>query len=154
MAVGTAAELESAMKARAAEADLIVMAAAVADFRPAEASLSKIKRSGRRGLSLELVANPDILAGLVEARPAGQVIVGFAAETGDDTASALEHAAAKARRKRTDLTVANVVAGGAVFGEDTNDVVLLSGEGVRLGEVAGSKLDVADAILDTVRPWL
>jgi phosphopantothenoylcysteine decarboxylase/phosphopantothenate--cysteine ligase len=152
--VETALELQAAMTERAADADLVVMAAAVADFRPAEASTSKIKRHGKDGLSLELVPNPDILAGLVERRRPGQVIVGFAAETGDQFGSALEHGLAKARRKQADLTVVNVVAGGAVFGGDTNDVVLLSRDGERLGEIAASKGDVAEAILDTVRPWL
>jgi phosphopantothenoylcysteine decarboxylase/phosphopantothenate--cysteine ligase len=152
--VDTALSLQAAMAERAADADLLVMAAAVADFRPAQSSASKIKRHGRSGFALELVANPDILAGLVAARRPGQVIVGFAAETGDQAATALEHAIAKAKRKATDLTVVNVVAQGAVFGEDANDVVLLSAQGERLGQASGSKDQVAQAILDAVRPWL
>ncbi|MDR3107753.1 MAG: bifunctional phosphopantothenoylcysteine decarboxylase/phosphopantothenate--cysteine ligase CoaBC [Bifidobacteriaceae bacterium] len=148
--VETALELEAAVMRRAPAADLVVMAAAVADFRPATASAAKIKRSGRDGLTLELVPNPDILAGLTAARRPGQVIVGFAAETGDANGSALEHAAAKARRKGVDLTVAN----GAVFGQDTNDVVLFDATGAELAHVSGSKTTVAHAILDAVRPWL
>jgi phosphopantothenoylcysteine decarboxylase/phosphopantothenate--cysteine ligase len=146
--VGTALELEAAMAARAPQADLVVMAAAVADFRPAEPAGAKIKRAGRDGLSLSLVPNPDILAGLVAARRPGQVIVAFAAETGDAAASALEHAAAKARRKGADLTVANVVAGGAVFGEDVNDVVLFGADGAEVARASGSKRAVAEVILD------
>ncbi|MDR1442575.1 MAG: bifunctional phosphopantothenoylcysteine decarboxylase/phosphopantothenate--cysteine ligase CoaBC [Bifidobacteriaceae bacterium] len=154
VSVGTALELDVAMRERAGVADLIVMAAAVADFRPAEPIGTKIKRDGRQGMTIDLVPNPDILVRLVGSRPPGQVIVGFAAETGDSTASALEQAAAKSKRKGTDLTVANVVTGGAVFGEDANAVVFLSSEGERLGEAAGTKRDVAEAILDLVQPWL
>jgi phosphopantothenoylcysteine decarboxylase/phosphopantothenate--cysteine ligase len=149
--VGAALELAAAMAERAADADLIVMAAAVADFRPAAVEETKIKRHGRDGLTLELAANPDVLAGLVDRRTPGQVIVGFAAETGDERATALEHAAAKARRKGADLTVANTVTGGAVFGEDTNEVVLLDGAGTAVGRAAGSKRAVAEAILDAAQ---
>jgi phosphopantothenoylcysteine decarboxylase/phosphopantothenate--cysteine ligase len=148
VAVGTAQELREAMVRRAPTADLIVMAAAVADFRPAQTASDKIKRAGLTGQTLELVATPDILAALVAERRSGQVIVGFAAETGDDRASALEHAAAKARHKGADLTVANVVAGGAVFGADTTEAVLLDRSGSEIGRVTGSKLAVADALLD------
>ncbi|MDR2381071.1 MAG: bifunctional phosphopantothenoylcysteine decarboxylase/phosphopantothenate--cysteine ligase CoaBC [Bifidobacteriaceae bacterium] len=146
--VGTAQELADAMERLAPDADLVVMAAAVADFRPASAALSKIKRSGLDGFSLELVANPDILARLVERRAPGQVIVGFAAETGDGERSALAHAQDKARRKGADLTVANAVAGGAVFGDDVNDAVLLDRSGGIIGRVAGTKTEVAEAVLD------
>jgi phosphopantothenoylcysteine decarboxylase/phosphopantothenate--cysteine ligase len=146
--VGTALELQSAMTARARDADLMVMAAAVADFRPAAPATAKIKRQGRDGLTLELVANPDVLAGLAAARRPGQVLVGFAAETGDAAAGPLEQAVAKARRKGVDLTVANVVAGGAVFGADSNEVVLLDAAGGEVARAAGSKRVVADAILD------
>jgi phosphopantothenoylcysteine decarboxylase/phosphopantothenate--cysteine ligase len=149
--VSTALEMSNAMAPRAATADLIVMAAAVADFRPAAVAANKIKRDGHGGFSLELVANPDILAALVEARRPGQVIIGFAAETGDRDASALEHAAAKARRKGTDLTVANDVSGGAIFGQDSTRVVLLDKVGQIVGQAEGSKSAVAEAILDAVR---
>ncbi|MDR1118512.1 MAG: bifunctional phosphopantothenoylcysteine decarboxylase/phosphopantothenate--cysteine ligase CoaBC [Bifidobacteriaceae bacterium] len=146
--VGTALELQAAMDGLAADADLIAMAAAVADFRPASPAEAKIKRAGQDALTLELAANPDVLAGLVARRVPGQVIVGFAAETGDASGSALEHAAAKARRKGTDLTVANTVAGGAVFGADATEVTLLDGAGRVLARAAGSKRAVADAIWD------
>jgi phosphopantothenoylcysteine decarboxylase/phosphopantothenate--cysteine ligase len=152
--VVTALELQAAVAARAAEADLIVMAAAVADFRPAAPAESKIKRAGRAGLTLELAANPDILAGLVAERRPGQVIVGFAAETGDAEATALEHAQAKARLKGADLTVANQVTGGAVFGQNANDVVILDGAGGIVHRAAGPKPEVADAILDAALPLL
>jgi phosphopantothenoylcysteine decarboxylase/phosphopantothenate--cysteine ligase len=124
------------------------MAAAVADFRPVQQSPVKIKRGSTNTLALELVPNPDLLAGLVANRVPGQFLVGFAAETGDAEASPLEHAAAKARRKGTDLTVANVVAGGAVFGAEHNRVVLLDATGETIGQVEGSKDQVADAILE------
>jgi phosphopantothenoylcysteine decarboxylase/phosphopantothenate--cysteine ligase len=149
--VGTARELARAMLGRAEAADVIVMAAAVADFRPADPAATKIKRDGRAGLTLELVANPDVLEALVAQRRAGQTIVGFAAETGDETGSALDHAAAKARRKGADLTVANSVAGGAVFGADVNDAVVLDRAGAAVARVAGSKAQVADVVLDAVR---
>ncbi|MDR0593964.1 MAG: bifunctional phosphopantothenoylcysteine decarboxylase/phosphopantothenate--cysteine ligase CoaBC [Bifidobacteriaceae bacterium] len=154
VSVSTALELEAAVALRAPEADVVVMAAAVADFRPAEAAVAKIKRDRVGSLTLELVANPDILAGLVADRRPGQVIVGFAAETGDEAGAALEHAARKARRKGADLTVVNVVAGGAVFGADTNSVVLLSASAEPVGQAAGSKLDVAEAVFDAVVPRL
>lgn len=148
--VGTAAELAQAMAARAGAADVIAMAAAVADFRPAVRAEEKLKRDGRDRLTLELVANPDILAALLAGRAQGQTIVGFAAETGDAAATALERASAKARRKGADLTVANSVAGGAVFGSDQNDAVLLDRDGGVIGRVAGSKTAVAEAVLDAV----
>ncbi|MDR2254274.1 MAG: bifunctional phosphopantothenoylcysteine decarboxylase/phosphopantothenate--cysteine ligase CoaBC [Bifidobacteriaceae bacterium] len=146
--VGTAVELRTALLEQADEADVIVMAAAVADFRPAASQPTKIKRDGQEALTLQLIANPDILAGLIARRRDGQVIVGFAAETGDAERSALAHAQTKARLKGADLTVANSVAGGAVFGEDSNDAVLLDRAGGIVRRVAGSKADVAEAVLD------
>jgi phosphopantothenoylcysteine decarboxylase/phosphopantothenate--cysteine ligase len=154
VAVGTALELRQEMLARSAAADIVIMAAAVADFRPTEAGISKIKRGECDGFELRLVANPDILAELVAQRSEQQVLVGFAAETGDSDGTALEYAVTKAQAKGTDLTVVNVVAGGAVFGADTNDVVLLDNQGRELQRVAGSKAAVAEAIHDAAAKLL
>ncbi|WP_084103705.1 bifunctional phosphopantothenoylcysteine decarboxylase/phosphopantothenate--cysteine ligase CoaBC [Demequina sp. NBRC 110056] len=148
--VETAAELEEAVTGLAGSADAVVMAAAVADFRPAQASDVKLKKSGTDGMTLELVQTADVLAGLVAARRPGQVIVGFAAETGDDAASVLEHGAAKARRKGADLLVLNEVGDGKGFGTATNTVTLLSADGTVVGEASGTKLSVAHAVLDRI----
>ena len=104
----------------AGSADAVVMAAAPADFRPASTSEAKIKKSGDSTPTLELTQTPDILAELSRhrARP-GQVVVGFAAETGDETGSVLDLARAKLARKGCDLLVVNDVGGGAVFGAPT-----------------------------------
>ncbi len=144
--VGTAEELSLAVGAAAADADLIVMAAAVADYRPAERTPTKLKKV-TGGTDLALVTNPDILAGLVSARRDGQVIVGFAAETGDADGDVVEHGWAKLRRKGCDLLAVNEVGAGKAFGTTDNTVFLLA-EGSRPVQVAGSKVEVAHAILD------
>ena len=143
------AELASAVRAAAAGADVVIMAAAVADFRPAMPSPTKIKRSDE-AVTIELVPNEDILAGLVASRPPGQTVVGFAAETGDDAGTIAEHGAAKAKRKGTDLLAVNAVGGGRGFGDVPNAVTLLDAEGHVVATASGSKLAVAHAILDEV----
>ncbi|WP_062133692.1 bifunctional phosphopantothenoylcysteine decarboxylase/phosphopantothenate--cysteine ligase CoaBC [Demequina aestuarii] len=148
--VSTAEELSQAVESLAPAADAVVMAAAVADFRPAAVAESKLKKDGSGGMTLELVETPDILAGLVASRPAGQVVVGFAAETGDDAGSVLQHGAAKARRKGADLLVVNEVGGGRGFGTVDNTVTILDSAGARVGEASGSKLAVAGAVLDRI----
>src|SRR5690606_11672474 len=100
--VETTAQLQEAMTERASTADVLVMAAAVADYRPAAVADAKVKKSGD-GLTISLVENPDVLAGLVAGARPGQVVVGFAAETGDEHGSVLDHGRAKARRKGADL---------------------------------------------------
>jgi len=147
--VETSAELGGAIRAAAERADVVIMAAAVADFRAAAPSPTKIKRSDA-AVTIELVPNEDILAGLVSSRPAGQTIVGFAAETGDDAGSIAEHGAAKARRKGADLLAVNAVGGGRGFGDVPNAVTLLDAEGSVVATASGSKLAVAHAILDEV----
>jgi len=147
--VETTDELSKAVGAAAAHADVVIMAAAVADFRPADASPTKIKKRGGN-MTIELVENEDILAGLVSSRPTGQTIVGFAAETGDDAGSVAEHGAAKAKRKGADLLAVNAVGAGLGFGDVPNAVTLLDVKGSVVAEAAGSKLDVAHAILDAV----
>jgi phosphopantothenoylcysteine decarboxylase/phosphopantothenate--cysteine ligase len=147
--VGTAAELEAALVEGSATADIIVMAAAVADFRPAAVADGKIKKTDDgAGLTLELERTPDILAGLAAARRPGQRIVGFAAETEPDDDALLRVAAAKAQRKGVDLLVVNRVGWSEGFGSPTNAVMLLDGTGSLVDRAAGDKLSVAHRILD------
>ena len=111
-------ELQTAMHAAQPSADALIMAAAVADYRPASTTESKMKKTGDQGLSLELVQNPDILRGLVDERLEGQIIVGFAAETGDADTAAVDYARAKFERKGVDLLVFNDVSDDRAFGHD------------------------------------
>ncbi|GAB2483758.1 bifunctional phosphopantothenoylcysteine decarboxylase/phosphopantothenate--cysteine ligase CoaBC [Promicromonospora xylanilytica] len=150
--VESTAELRDAVRSAGAEADVVVMAAAVADFRPAATPDAKIKKvPGQGPAPIELVENPDILAELAHERlRAGQVVVGFAAETGDASGSVLEHGRAKARRKGADLIAVNAVGSGRGFGTDSNEVTVLDGAGDVVGQAAGSKRAVADALWDAV----
>ncbi|WP_454048542.1 bifunctional phosphopantothenoylcysteine decarboxylase/phosphopantothenate--cysteine ligase CoaBC [Cellulomonas sp. Marseille-Q8402] len=154
VAVETTAELRDAVRAAAAAADVVVMAAAVADFRPAAGSAHKIKKQADGSAPpLALVQNPDVLAGLVADPPrtdAPQVVVGFAAETGDAEGDVLDHGRAKARRKGADLLAVNAVGGGRGFGTADNAVTLLDAAGEPVGHVEGSKDAVADGIWDAV----
>ena len=147
--VSTGAELAHAIETIEDDTDVLIMAAAVADFAPAERSEHKIKKTGNGGISLELVPTEDLLAGLVE-RGNVPIVVGFAAETGDDNASAIEHAAAKARRKRAALLVFNEVGATKGFGDVPNAVRILDAKGEQVAAAAGSKLVVAHAVLDEV----
>jgi len=144
--VETAADMEKAMLARAHEADVVIMAAAVADFRPKVATGSKLhKTDGVPELILE--ATPDILAELGRRRRPGQVLVGFAAETEEVT----RRATAKRRAKGVDLMVANnVSAPGAGFDHDTNEVIIFGSDDTPDVVALRSKAAVADAILDRV----
>jgi phosphopantothenoylcysteine decarboxylase/phosphopantothenate--cysteine ligase len=151
--VGTAVELRDAVAKLAVGADAVVMAAAPADFRPASAAEHKIKkRDDAAPPGIELVENPDILAGLVRDRADAPmpVLVGFAAETGDDEGSVLEHAARKLARKGCDLLVVNDVSGGGVFGQDDNQAVILADDGSQTPVPTGSKRDLAHVIWDRV----
>jgi phosphopantothenoylcysteine decarboxylase/phosphopantothenate--cysteine ligase len=103
---------------------------------------------------ITLVRNPDILAGLVAARRPGQIVVGFAAETGDESGSALQHATAKLASKGCDLLILNDVAAGKVFGREDTEVVVLAADGTVTPVPAGSKTTVAGAIWDAVHPLL
>jgi phosphopantothenoylcysteine decarboxylase/phosphopantothenate--cysteine ligase len=146
VAVETAAEMEAAVNARAADADVIVMAAAVADFRPKVAADAKLKK-GDGVPEVVLEPTPDILAGLGATKRPGQTLVGFAAETDDLVANAAD----KVRRKNLDLVVANdVSAPGVGFEHDTNAVVLLRGDGSREDVPLADKRAVARAVLDAV----
>ncbi|SDG60868.1 bifunctional phosphopantothenoylcysteine decarboxylase/phosphopantothenate--cysteine ligase CoaBC [Klenkia brasiliensis] len=151
--VGTAAELGAAMTEHAPAADVVVMAAAVADFRPAEVAPAKMKKGGSsEPSSVALTRNPDVLAGLVAARPAGQLVVGFAAETGDADDDVLGHARAKLARKGCDLLVVNDVSAGQVFGRPDNAVTVLAADGSATDVPAGPKDLVAAGIWDSVAP--
>lgn len=150
--VGTALELRDAMRAAAKDADVVVMAAAVADFRPASSAAAKIKKTADgRPPALELVENPDVLAELAARRRRdGQVVVGFAAETGDAHGSVLDHGRAKARRKGADLLAVNAVGERLGFGADTNEITVLDADGEVVVAGAGSKDEVAHLILDAI----
>ncbi len=150
--VETAAQLRDAVRAAAKDADAVVMAAAVADYRPATPQDAKIKKRGDGAApAIALVETVDVLAELAHDRLRdGQVVVGFAAETGDADGSVLEHGRAKALRKGADLLVVNAVGDGRGFGTDVNDVVVLDGRGEVVATAAGSKDDVAHAVWDAV----
>ncbi len=150
--VETTAQLRDAVLAAAGDADAVVMAAAPADFRPDRVSDAKIKkRDDGATPEVRLVQNPDILAELSAHRARdGAVVVGFAAETGDDGGSVLEHAAAKLARKGCDLLVVNDVSGGKVFGSPENEAVVLSSDGSTTGVPRGSKTALAHVIWDAV----
>ena len=144
--VRTAEEMAEAVLRNLDKATAVLMAAAVADFRPAEIRQRKIKR--KDGIpAIKLEATRDILAEVASRRRSGQLLVGFAAETDQ----VLENAAAKLRSKRLDLMVANdVTQEGAGFDVDTNIVTLLFSDGRRLPLEKMSKFDVAQTILDSV----
>jgi phosphopantothenoylcysteine decarboxylase/phosphopantothenate--cysteine ligase len=150
--VETTEQLRDAMRAAAVSADAVVMAAAPADFRPVATSESKIKKTpDGTAPTIELTQTPDILAGLSHDRlRPGQVVVGFAAETGDDTGSVLDLARAKLARKGCDLLVVNDVGGGAVFGSSDNQAVILARDGARHDVPLGSKTALAHVIWDEV----
>ena len=149
--VQTALELQEAVTEAARSADLVVMTAAVADYRPAVMRDSKIKKSeAGQTLTLELVANPDILAGLSAAKPEGQVVVGFAAETEPDPSTLIELGRTKLAAKGSDFLVLNQVGWEQGFATESNEVVVLRRGGDIVMEASGSKLSVADRILDVV----
>ncbi|MEI2821478.1 MAG: bifunctional phosphopantothenoylcysteine decarboxylase/phosphopantothenate--cysteine ligase CoaBC [Marmoricola sp.] len=153
--VETTAQLQEAVVAASRDADAVVMAAAPADFRPDHVSSAKIKKDDAGSVPhISLVQNPDILAGLVRDRIPGQIIVGFAAETGDETGGVLDHAKAKLARKGCDLLVVNDVSGGKVFGESENQAVILSTDGAQVSVPRASKAAISDAIWDHVVPRL
>jgi phosphopantothenoylcysteine decarboxylase/phosphopantothenate--cysteine ligase len=150
--VETTAELRDEVRAAAAAADAVVMAAAPADFRPVSVSDAKIKKSADGSApSMELTQNPDILAELSHERlREGQVVVGFAAETGDSNGSVLDLAREKLARKGCDLLVVNDVSGGAVFGSPDNQAVILGADGSTHEVPHGSKAALAGVIWDEV----
>jgi phosphopantothenoylcysteine decarboxylase/phosphopantothenate--cysteine ligase len=164
VAVTTAAELDRACNEQFPSCDVLLMAAAVADFRPVAPREDKIKKTGREGISLELEATSDVLAGLAKRRRVGQTLVGFAAEHG---AQAVELGQRKLSEKGLDAIVINDISRSDIgFDVDANEVTILTATGVageqsREGAANGStaartvartsKARVADAILDAVR---
>jgi phosphopantothenoylcysteine decarboxylase / phosphopantothenate---cysteine ligase len=145
--VTSACQMREAVLAAAAGADAVVMAAAVADFRPAARSDAKIKKSGAGPeLTLHLVENPDILRELVTQRQTGQVIAGFAAET-DNVA---ENGRAKLAAKGCDLLVVNQVGHGIAFGTSDNAAVILAADGELTRVPRGPKEVLADVVWDQV----
>lgn len=150
MRVTSTEELRQAVVKAAAQADAVVMAAAPADFRPDSLVGSKIKKS-HDGTTpvITLVENPDILVELVQSRTSGSpVIVGFAAETGDENGTVLDHARAKLERKGCDLLVVNDVSNEQVFGRTDNEAVILGSDGSSVPVARGPKIDLAHAIWD------
>jgi phosphopantothenoylcysteine decarboxylase / phosphopantothenate---cysteine ligase len=147
--VSSTLELEKAVTETAASADVVIMAAAVADYRPETVADTKIKKETQgEQLTLTLVKNPDILKGLTAARTAGQTIIGFAAETEQDREALLALGVAKAARKGVDYLVVNKVGWTQGFATESNAVIVLSGTGDIVSESSGSKTAVANAVLD------
>ena len=148
--VRTAAQLRDAVVAAAKDADVVVMAAAVADFRPAVQAEHKIKKGDAGPPAVALTQNPDVLAELVAARRDSQVLVGFAAETGDDRADVLAHARAKLARKGCDLLVVNAVGDGLAFEVEDNAGWLLFADGTEQVVRHGRKVLLAARVCDAV----
>lgn len=144
--VETAQQMSDAITSNAPSADVIVMAAAVSDFRPTQSLPSKIKK-GSADPVVGLTKNPDILKGLVQTRPAGQIIVGFAAETGDESTTARQYAEIKFKDKGCDFLVFNDVSGERVFGQPQTSATILGAGGSAI-DVTGSKDTLAHALLD------
>ncbi|MCZ4558328.1 phosphopantothenoylcysteine decarboxylase/phosphopantothenate--cysteine ligase [Rhodococcus sp. OK611] len=153
--VRTAGELKEAVDKAAVAAEAVVMAAAVADFRPSTIADSKIKKGADEPDTIPLTRNEDILAGLVRSRrdgdlPNTSVIVGFAAETGDAHGDVLTHARSKLARKGCDLLVVNAVGEGKAFEVDHNDGWLLGADGSEVALEYGSKALMASRVLDAL----
>jgi phosphopantothenoylcysteine decarboxylase/phosphopantothenate--cysteine ligase len=144
--IESTAELEAAVRAALPAAEVLIMAAAPADYRPVRTAATKIPRDGKAP-AIELEPTQDILAGTADARREGSVIVGFALETGD----AIARGRAKLDRKRLDLIVVNdALEPGAGFETETNRVTILARDGSRVDVPLLQKRDVADALLDEV----
>lgn len=157
--IGSATQLRDAVSKHAPAANVLVMAAAVADFRPAHVATSKIKKGASEPSSIDLVRNDDVLAGVVRARADGQLpnmraIVGFAAETGDANGDVLFHARTKLQRKGCDLLVVNAVGENRAFEVDHNDGWLLSADGTETALEHGSKTLMATRIVDSITAFL
>lgn len=154
--VVSALQLRDAVHEVGRSAQVIIMCAAVADFRPKTYAGFKLKKSTDSGetdksYTLELVENPDILAGLASQRlNEGQVIVGFAAETGDEHTSALEYGRRKALKKGADLLAVNTVGATSGFGDVANEIHVLDSHGQQVGHSAGSKLQVARDLVELI----
>jgi phosphopantothenoylcysteine decarboxylase/phosphopantothenate--cysteine ligase len=157
--ISSAAQLRDAVSKHAPDANVLVMAAAVADFRPAHVETTKIKKGASEPSSIDLIRNDDVLAGAVRSRADGQLpnmraIVGFAAETGDANGDVLFHARAKLARKGCDLLVVNAVGDGRAFEVDSNDGWLLAADGTESTLEHGSKTLMASRIVDAITTFL
>ena len=149
----TALAVEAAVNAKLSECDVVIMAAAIADYRPLTISESKIKKDAvGNTLELSLVRNPDILTGISAIARSDQVIIGFAAEIEGDDTVLLELGREKLGRKGCDYLILNRVGWDEGFGTDTNRIVVLDQAGTIVGEASGSKLAIAEHILDLVTP--
>lgn len=149
--VRSAAELHAAMRELLPSADVVAMCAAVADFRPIDPSTVKLKKDAPGEPEvIKLERTPDILADLVAHRRAGQVVIGFAAETGDAAGDVLAHGRRKLAAKGCDLLVVNDVSGGRAFGQPDNQVVILDAAGGETHVPRAGKDEIADAIWDVV----
>ncbi|KAM9864028.1 phosphopantothenate--cysteine ligase family flavoprotein [Leucobacter sp. BZR 635] len=150
--VGTTAELDTTAHAAAKGARVVIMAAAVADYRVADVADEKMRKEDSPGdaPTLTLIENPDILVSLVRERSDEQVIVGFAAETVDSEDELLERGRRKLARKGVDLLAVNAVGWTHGFEADDNEVRVLDMDGDVVAAVAGTKREVADALLDAV----
>jgi phosphopantothenoylcysteine decarboxylase / phosphopantothenate---cysteine ligase len=145
--VTSAGQLREAMIAAAADADAVVMAAAVADYRPLARSDVKLKKAGARPAPIEVTENPDILRELSgPARRPGQLVVGFAAETDD----VIANGTAKLAAKGCDLLVVNKVGNGLAFGTADNEAVILAADGQQTHVPFGPKAVLADVVWDLV----
>lgn len=144
--VRSAAEMQKAMAENAGKADVIIMAAAVADYAPAEAAKGKIKK-GQDELTLKLLKTPDILKGIGEGKRPGQVLVGFAAETEDIE----ENAAKKLKEKKLDLIAANPVGGDTGFASEYNVLKIYGPAGLLKDTGKVPKAEAAMALLDCIR---
>ena len=154
--IGSATQLRDAVSKRAPDANVLVMAAAVADFRPAHVATTKMKKGADSEPStIDLIRNDDVLSAAVRSRTDGQLpnmraIVGFAAETGDANGDVLFHARAKLQRKGCDLLVVNAVGDGRAFEVDNNDGWLLAADGTEAALEHGSKTLMASRIVDAI----
>lgn len=148
--VRTSDDLKREVESHREGVDAIIMCAAVSDYAPSEVSKEKIKKTGQDNLTLHLEITPDILSGLITSRTTDQIIVGFAAETGDE---ALERGVSKLLQKGCDIAVSNDVSGSNVFGEDNNRVMIQSNRGKIEITSEQPKLVVAHKILDAVRDY-
>jgi phosphopantothenoylcysteine decarboxylase/phosphopantothenate--cysteine ligase len=147
--VQTTREMRDAVLDAAKAADVVVMAAAVSDFRPASTSAGKIKK-GQDAPSIPLEFNPDILRELVTEDVPRRLVVGFAAETGDEGGSVLDYGRAKLERKGCDLLVVNAVGAGRAFEVEDNEGWLLGADGSSLSLPMGSKAALAARVWDAV----
>lgn len=151
----SALELREAVFAQAPGQDVLIMNAAVADFRPASVEGAKIKKRDEHSAPvITLVRNPDILAEIVQARDSDPtlpgLIVGFAAETGDAQGSVLDYGRSKLERKGCEMLVVNEVGATLTFGQETNNIAVLFADGSPSVQAAGSKLDVARVVIEQI----